>query len=81
MKLRGINDILETMKRSGKYIWDYDVDQLDLEDPEVLKWYLKRKVEYGDWEAIDRDTLSKYLPELEINPYLKQILKGFLEHE
>lgn len=81
MKLRGINDIVKTMKRSGKYIWDYDVDQLDLEDPEVLKWYLKRKVEYGDWEAIDRNTLSKYLPELDINPYLKRILKGFLEHE
>jgi hypothetical protein len=41
-------------------------------------WYLKRKIEYGDWRALDRKTLKKYLPKLKINPYLKEILKDFL---
>lgn len=65
------------MKLSKKYIWDYDVEKLDLSKPEVLLWYLKRKIEYGDWEALDRETLKKYLPKLKINPYLKRILKNF----
>lgn len=67
------------MKLTKKYIWDYDVKELDLRKPEVLLWYLKRKIEYGDWEALDRKTLKKYLPKLKINPYLKEILRTFLE--
>lgn len=66
------------MKKTKKYIWDYNVDKMDLSDPVVLKWYLERKIEYGDWEVLDRKTLKKYLPKLNINPYLKQILNNFL---
>ncbi len=67
------------MKLTKKYIWDYDVKNLDLSKPSVLLWYLKRKIDYGDWEALDRKTLKKYLPKLKINPYLKEILKSFLK--
>jgi len=56
------------MKLTEKYIWDYDVKKLDLSNPEVLIWYLERKIEYGDWESLDRKTLKKYLPRLKINP-------------
>jgi hypothetical protein len=67
------------MKLTKNYIWDYDIKNLDLSRPEVLLWYLKRKVEYGDWEALDRKTLKRYLPKLKIDPYLKKILKNFLK--
>lgn len=67
------------MKLTKKYIWDYDVENLDLKKPEVLQWYLQRKIEYGDWEALDRKTLKKYLSKLKINPYLKKILRNFLK--
>lgn len=67
------------MKLTKDYIWDYDVKKLDLSNPEVLKWYLKRKIEYGDWEVLDKETLKQYLPKLKINPYLKQILRNFLK--
>ena len=67
------------MKLTKDYIWDYDVGNLDLSNPEVLLWYLKRKVEYGDWEALDRNTLKKYLAKLEINHNLKEILQTFLK--
>ncbi len=67
------------MKVSNKYIWDYDIKNLDLKKPEVLFWYLKRKIEHGDWEALDKKVLKKYLPKLEINFYLKKILKSFLQ--
>jgi hypothetical protein len=67
------------MKLSRKYIWDYDIKKLDLRSPKVLIWYLKRKIEYGDWEALDRKTLKKYLPKLKINPYLKEVLRNFLK--
>lgn len=67
------------MKLTKKYIWDYDVKSLDLKKPEVLRWYLQRKIEYGDWEVLDRKTLKKYLPQLNINPYVKEILQDFLQ--
>ena len=67
------------MKFTKDYIWDYDVKSLDLSKPSVLLWYLKRKIDYGDWEVLDRKTLKKYLPKLKIDPYLKQILKSFLK--
>lgn len=67
------------MKLTKDYIWDYDVKKLDLSKPDVLLWYLKRKIEYGDWGVLDRKTLKKYLPKLKINPYLKQILQDFLK--
>ena len=67
------------MKLTDKYIWDYDVKNLDLSNPRVLIWYLERKIEYGDWEVLDRNTLKKYLSRLNINPYLKQILRDFLK--
>lgn len=66
------------MKLTDKYIWDYDVKNLDLSNPRVLVWYLQRKIEYGDWEVIDKKTLKKYLPKLKINPYLKNILRKYL---
>jgi len=66
------------MKLTKDYIWDYDVKKLDLKKPEILLWYLKRKIECGDWEVLDQKTLKKYLPRLKINPYLKQILREYL---
>lgn len=68
------------MKLTKNYIWDYDLKNLDLSKPEILLWYLERKVNYGDWEALDKKTLKKYLPKLKINPYLKEILKDFLKN-
>ena len=66
------------MKKSKNYIWDYDTKSLDLSQEEVILWYLKRKIEYGDWEALDKKTLKKYLPKLKIDRYLKEILISFL---
>jgi len=71
---------IEIMRLTKDYIWDYDVKKLDLEKPEVLLWYLKRKIECGDWEVLDQKTLKQYLPKLKINPYLKQILKEYLKN-
>lgn len=66
------------MKLNDKYIWDYDVKSLDLNNPKVLIWYLERKITYGDWESLDKKTLKKYLPKLKINLYLKKILNKFV---
>tara|TARA_Y100000310_G_scaffold279450_1_gene298561 strand:+ start:263 stop:475 length:213 start_codon:yes stop_codon:yes gene_type:complete len=67
------------MKLTKKYIWDYDIKNMDLSNPDVLIWYLNRKIRYGDWECLDKKTLKKYLPELDINPCLKIILNDFLK--
>jgi hypothetical protein len=66
------------MKKNKNYIWDYDMKNLDLSKEEAILWYLKRKIEHGDWQALDRKTLKKYLPKLKIDRYLKEILISFL---
>ena len=66
------------MNLTKKYIWDYDVKKLNLKNPKALKWYLERKIQYGDWKVIDKKTLKKYLPTLKINPHLKKILNNFI---
>lgn len=67
------------MKVNKKYIWDYDVSSLDLSKKTALIWYLERKINHGDWKSLDKKTLKKNLPKLNINPYLKKILKNFLK--
>jgi hypothetical protein len=66
------------MKKNKNYIWDYDMKNLDLSKEEAILWYLKRKIEHGDWQALDRKTLKKYLPKLKIDRYLKEILISFV---
>jgi len=68
------------MKANNRYIWDYDVKKLDLENPKVLIWYLERKISCGDWKSLNRKILKRYLSKLEINPYLKNILNGFIKN-
>lgn len=54
---------------------------MNFDDPEVLKWYLKRKIDFGDWEALDRKILLQYLPKLDIDQTLKTLLARFLKDE
>ncbi|MBI5412645.1 hypothetical protein HZA43_05805 [Candidatus Peregrinibacteria bacterium] len=63
-------------------IWDYNTENLDLTDPEVAAWYLKRKIDVSDWAAIDYRLLKKYLSRLDIDPDKKCFLKNFIKwHE
>lgn len=59
-------------------IWDYDIRKLDLTRPDVLRWYLERKIEYNDWKAIEYTALKRYLPELAIDEDKKKFLTNFI---
>lgn len=65
------------MKVDKKYIWDYDPKTVDLKSPEVLRWYLARKIGFGDWKSLDAKLLEENLNQLEIDPTLKQMLKKY----
>lgn len=67
-------------KQKDKIFWDYDIDKMDFSDPEVRRWYLTRKLQFGDISGIERKDLEKYLPEIEINPSLKELLNNYLKH-
>lgn len=69
------------MKKNKKFIWDYNFKQINFDDPEALKWYLKRKIDFGDWESLDQKMLFRYLPELDIDQTLKTLLMRFLKDE
>lgn len=69
----------KNFKPSSFAIWDYNLREMDFSNPEVLKWYLERKIDYNDWKGIKYEHLKKYLSKLNIDSYKKQILKRFIE--
>ncbi len=66
------------IKKSQKGIWETDVKTINLSNPKVLKWYLERKIEVGDWGALDRITLAPMLSKLSIDIRVKSLLRNFL---
>lgn len=60
-------------------IWDYNVKNINLSKPEIACWYLKRRIEYGDWQGLEYQLLKKHLPQLDIEPGIKEILTDFVQ--
>lgn len=69
------------MKTLDKTIWDYDIKNMDLKKPAVLKWYLERKINSGDWQNIRAIDLKKYFERLSINPEIKNLLRAYFKQE
>ena len=65
------------MKPDQKYIWDYDLKSIDLRKKAVLRWYLARKINFGDWESLKSKLVEKNLNYLKIDPTLKFMLKKY----
>jgi len=68
-------------KREKEIFWDYDLQKIDLRDPETKKWYLRRKLGFGDFSNVRERDLKKYLPELQIDPSLKQLLSKYFKSD
>jgi hypothetical protein len=69
------------MKKAVKnkaIIWDYSLKAIDLKRPAAKVWFLSRKIRFGDLTGINKKELKKYLPRLEINASLKELLANFL---
>lgn len=66
------------IRKSQKGIWETDVKTINLSNPKVLRWYLERKIEVGDWKALDRATLARMLGKLSIDIRIKELIKNFL---
>lgn len=69
------------MKVDKKYIWDYDIASVKLKNPRVLRWYLSRKINFGDWKALDSELVRINLESLDIDPTLKLMLKKYFAHK
>jgi hypothetical protein len=69
------------MKANRKYIWDYDIKSVDLKKPAVLRWYLSRKINFGDWRSLDTKLVEKNLSDLEIDSALKKMLGIYYAHK
>ena len=64
-----------------KLIWDYDLKKTSLKQPEVLKWYLERQLMFGELTGLSAKTLKQLLPDLTIQPSLKELLHNYLSNE
>jgi len=66
-------------RQKDKIFWDYDVRKMDLSNPKVKIWYLNRKLLFGDLFGLKKNDLKKYLPKLDINPSLRELLQNYLK--
>lgn len=66
-------------EKNKAIFWDYDIDKMDLRNPRVKVWYLNRKIQFGDLRGISRRDLRKYLPKLQIDPSMRELLSNFLQ--
>ncbi|MCG2809245.1 MAG: hypothetical protein L6275_02800 [Candidatus Portnoybacteria bacterium] len=66
------------IKVNKEIFWDYDLDKMDLKNPKVKAWYLSRKLQFGDLSRIKKTDLKKYLPKLDIDVSLKELLRNYL---
>jgi len=66
--------IIKNMRIIDKTVWDYQIKKKDLKDPKILKWYLERKINFGDWSGVKAKELKKYLAHLKIDSSLKKLL-------
>ena len=69
------------MKIDTKYIWDYDIKSTDLKNPAVLRWYLSRQINFGNWKNLDSSLVEKHLNRLDIDPTMKKMLKNYYAHK
>ena len=68
---------MEKRKKQAIF-WDYDTEKMDLNNPSVKIWRLSRQLQFGDLSGIKKEELKKYLPLLEINSSLKELLRNYL---
>ncbi len=59
--------------------WDYDLSRANLSDPKTKIWYLNRKLQFGNFSGITKKDLKEYLPKLEIDHSLKELLQNYLK--
>ncbi len=67
------------MKILEKTIWDYKIQPPDLKDPNILRWYLERKINSGDWVGIKEKDLKNNLSKISIDPEVMSLLKEYFK--
>lgn len=61
--------------------WDYDLPRnWKPQTPEETKWYLVRKINYGDIKGLDAETVRKYFPAIKtkLDPGKRALFEDFL---
>jgi hypothetical protein len=58
--------------------WDVDIKKIDLKDDKTKKWFLTRKLNFGDLSGIKNADLKRHLPGLKIDRSLKELLTNYL---
>ena len=65
-------------KQKTSAVWDYDIRTADFSDPWVIRWYLARRINWGDWKGLRKRDILKHLPRLAITDGMKKFLKAAL---
>ena len=61
-------------KHKTPAVWDYDIGSADFSDPWVMRWYLARRINWGDWRGLRKQDIKKHLPRLSLAPGMKKFL-------
>lgn len=65
-------------------VWDYNLDEdWRPKNERQWIWYLKRKINYGDWEGLKAATIKKYFPKLKekLDPGKRKMLEIYFQRK
>ncbi|OIO47655.1 MAG: hypothetical protein COS76_02445 [Candidatus Portnoybacteria bacterium CG06_land_8_20_14_3_00_39_12] len=60
-------------------LWDYKIDKTPEMTPEVERWFLERRLNYGHFKKIKLTIIKKYWQQLKIDPAMRQMLANFIK--
>lgn len=64
------------------WVWDYKINKAwQPKTDDDWQWFLVRKINYGDFAGITRDTLKKYFPKIKqwLDLGKKTMIENFLQ--
>ena len=60
-------------------LWDYKIDKTPEMTPEVERWFLEHRLNYGHFKKIKLTIIKKYWQQLKIDPAMRQMLANFIK--
>lgn len=72
------------MKNSEYIVWYADLDNLDLSDPWVRKWWLQQVLTHGrseDIKKLDFDEVRNMLSYLHLDPKIKSLWEDYFRRQ
>lgn len=79
-----VSESFRVYNQNQMWLWDYDLPKKwQPKAPRQWEWFLVRKINYGDFKGLKKETVKKFLPRIKerLDPGKRVMLENFFNHE